>query len=343
MRQIRKYRRKIWSLMPRQRGFTLVELLVVIAIIGILVSLLLPAVQAAREAARRAQCSNNVRQMALASLNHESSHEFLPSGGWSRFFFGDPDRGFGRRQPGSWQYNILPFIEEMSIHDLGQGKSGDLQAADRVRMLESSIATFYCPTRRPVQVYVHDWGSVRNLTSNLPRSVAKSDYAVNTGDAFRTAGDPPFKSPQNYTEADLDTFPWTITDKVNDEFYQNGVSYYRSEVTISQLIDGTSKTYLVGEKYLRVESYDFSSPTWGDNQSIYTGFEWDNHRRGRQPPKRDAFGLDNWFVFGSAHQSGIQVSFCDGSVRTITYSIDPELHRLLCVRNDEQPADMGSL
>src|SRR6476620_9930575 len=103
------------------RGFTLVELLVVIAIIGILVALLLPAVQGAREAARRAQCKNHLKQLALGFILHEDAHKFLPTGGWGYMWMSHPSQGFGLNQPGGWGFTTLPYIEQQAIYDYGAG------------------------------------------------------------------------------------------------------------------------------------------------------------------------------------------------------------------------------
>ena len=102
-------------------AFTLVELLVVITIIGVLVALLLPAVQAAREAARQTQCKNNVKQLALGCLGHENAIGRFPTNGWGTDWTGDPDFGTDWRQPGGWLFNVLPYIEQQPLHDMGAG------------------------------------------------------------------------------------------------------------------------------------------------------------------------------------------------------------------------------
>ena len=135
-----------------RNAFTLVELLVVIAIIGVLIAMLLPAVQAAREAARRMQCSNNLKQLALGSLQIEAAHGCLPSGGWGWVWIGDPERGFGKDQPGGWAYTILPYIEQQDVFDLGKGADTDRVAIMQGR-LQIPITTFICPSRRQAEAY----------------------------------------------------------------------------------------------------------------------------------------------------------------------------------------------
>ena len=108
---------------PSAAGFTLVELLVVIAIIATLIGLLLPAVQSAREAARRTQCKNHLKQLGLGCVTHLDARRHLPSGGWGSKYTADPNEGTGPDQPGSWYYAILPYIEEQSLASLGAGLS----------------------------------------------------------------------------------------------------------------------------------------------------------------------------------------------------------------------------
>ena len=143
----------------RCSGFTLVELLVVISIIAILVSLLLPAVQAARESGRRSTCANSVKQMALGAIQHSETQGWLPTGGWGYFWSGDPDRGFSNRQPSGWHYNILPYIDEVALHDQGALGSPDptnngapVTANSKPGVISltqaTPVAMFQCPSRR---------------------------------------------------------------------------------------------------------------------------------------------------------------------------------------------------
>ncbi len=138
--------------------------------------------------------------------------------------------------------------------------------------------------------------------------------------------------------------------------------YYRSKVTVAQIEDGTSNTYLVGEKWMPADGYngsaDYQDPffTYGDNQSMYTGYDWDNHRVAWNPdaaqgqeyfqPSQDRAGFGARLPeprFGSAHSGGFNMVFADGSVRIISYDIDAETHRRLANRLDGQVVDSSSL
>jgi len=335
-------------------AFTLVELLVVIAIIAMLVTLLLPAVQAAREAARRTQCVNHLKQIGLAALNHESAQGSLPSGGWGKEWTADPNRGFGADQPGSWLFNVMPYMEESGVYDIAKGLTpgtDSFNAAMRT-MHETPLAAFHCPSRRSAEIYRGDWGIRYNWNANKTQFFAKNDYAANAGDGRENSGDR-YAIPKTYEEANDPAFEWSLTHDRRTPHYCTGVVYYRSETTIAKLADGTSKTIFVGEKYLRPESYTFSLPSYGDNQSLYTGFEWDNTRLTRYIPedrstevylpRRDRMGYSNVRAFGSAHEGGVNMVLCDGSVRPISYSVDAEAYRRLGNRNDGLPVDVSTL
>ncbi len=354
------------------RGFTLVELLVVIAIIGILVALLLPAIQAAREAARRTQCKDQVKNIALGCLLHADTQKFLPSGGWGRKWSADPNRGFGKNQPGSWAYNILTYIEEAALHDLGKGTTvGTPQYRQALTTLNTTpVEIFYCPSRRPPNVYPSQMPGMSTEHAFLTNvatttGIAKSDYAINSGASRQWDNVDNWLEPGSYAAAAVAN--WTLTNvcdkaapieiRVNFVHCQTGVSYYRSQVKTSQIIDGTSKTYLVGEKYLWPEGYN----GWvnvgdhlSENQGIYSGMEWDNHRVAHMPvgtswppsggstpadedyyqPRQDTGGFPNNGAFGSAHPGGLNMAMCDGSVQTISYDIDPIAHRYMAMRFD---------
>jgi prepilin-type N-terminal cleavage/methylation domain-containing protein/prepilin-type processing-associated H-X9-DG protein len=327
-----------------RRGFTLVELLVVIAIIGILVSLLLPAIQAAREAARRIQCANQIKQLALATMNHVDTHKFLPSGGWGWNWVGDPDRGYGKSQPGPWTYSVLPYMEEGTLWSMGQGETN---AATKKKLLsqmnERQPDGFICPSRRPSRptgIKPH-WAPVN--CNFIPVS-GKSDYAINVGGDALVGDLYDYAGPSSIAEAESPAYQakWPTPESIllKYGYKYNGVNELRSEIRLAQITDGTSHTYLIGEKYLRTQSYDgvgaSGSPTYdkGDNETIFTGFNRDYQRSSFFPPQQDRPGAELDSTFGSAHPGAMNMSMCDGSVQTISYDIDPETHRRLGIRDD---------
>jgi prepilin-type N-terminal cleavage/methylation domain-containing protein/prepilin-type processing-associated H-X9-DG protein len=323
-------------------AFTLVELLVVITIIAILIALLLPAVQAAREAARRGQCGNNLKQLSLGCLQHESHHGFFPSGGWGFAWTGDPDRGYGKSQPGSWCYSILPYIEQGQLHDLGVGhpseSAADIAArsAANAQRIGTPVNSFFCPTRRPAQVLpVGAPGNWTKYCGTLFGHVS-TDYAGNGGDVEDTLITGDWGTfPGNYP-AEPGFQGWPPTKSIN------GIFYVRSAVTMADISDGSSNTFLLGEKYVNPDDYT-TGVDGGDDWSMYHGCQDDTVRVvGRSeapsdlrvgwqpspncyaiyPPRQDTPGVTTGAPFGSAHPSSLNMSMCDGSVHSISYTLD---------------------
>ncbi|QDV75142.1 DUF1559 domain-containing protein [Botrimarina mediterranea] len=335
---------------PTAKAFTLVELLVVIAIIGILVALLLPAVQAAREAARRAQCTNQLKQVALAWQLHHDTHGFLPSAGWGYLWTGDPDKGFGASQPGSWAYSSLPFMEESALHDIGAGLTGAAKMEALGTTLQTPVATFYCPSRRAPAAYANP-DSVYGPGANhsTADSIARMDYAANLGPEIPVSGfgqTPPtfgrytqWKSgPQNEAAAEAGDGFYTF----NPLKYCHGISFQRSEINFRQITDGTSKTYMVGEKNVNPDYYlggagtDFGLKDIGDDQAAWVSDDLDGNRNTELLPLPDQPGVPAQLVFGSAHPGVFQMSFCDGSVASMSYSIEQTVHNSYGTRNGDE-------
>lgn len=344
-------------------GFTLVEVLIVIAIIGLLVQLMLPAIQASRERARKLSCQNHLKQLAVAAHSHLESHGYFPSGGWSGAYLADPHRGYGRNQPGSWLFGLLDYLEEPALRSAEGDRLEYFPMGDGlVSLYLSAPEIFYCPSRRSAQPYpfkrtgnAHWTLKVGQGVLLLP-AVTKSDYAVNSGDALYSAAEQFSDEPQMWVPAnydDLKTKPqqWTNTSDSSTPYFQNGVSYYRSEVRARQIVDGLSKTYLCGEKFLSTQLYEDVNVTedpamMGDNQSAWCGYEWDNHRVAWNPksrwaqdvyqPQQDnpALTFAGCFAFGSPHPSSLNMAFCDGSVRDVAYDIDMQVHRQQANRLD---------
>ena len=319
-------------------GFTLVELLVVIAIIGILVALLLPAVQAAREASRRTQCKNQVKQLALGCVVHQEALRHFPTGGWGWDWVGDPDRGFGPDQPGSWMFNILPYMEQGPLHDLGSDGNPDTitpqQMEGASQVIQSPLAILTCPTRRPVVPFKRQFTYI-NANSRMD-AVGRSDYAANSGPTINELE----PGPSSYERAK--SHRWS-SDSRQDVLM--GISHQRSEVRVGQIEDGTSNTYLIGEKHVRPMHYE-TGQDGGDDETWCSGFVNDNARVGRFTPVGDSdnFQISNSrFRFGSAHPAGWNVAFCDGSVHFLSFDINETTHLRLSHRSDGEVADRSQL
>ncbi len=296
-------------------GFTLVELLVVIAIIGVLVALLLPAVQSAREAGRRMQCSNHLRQMGLAVHAFHGQHKTLPP---ARYFDEYP----------SWFVLILPFVEGANQYALWDLERPYYDPANE-EARQQIVQIFFCPSRRRPGLSIQgddDDGSGTHMPGSL------GDYAGSAGNNVQPPG-PTFGGTFPYWDASANGA--LVTHKSFGDNFLKPAGWTRHHVSINDLEDGTSNTLLAGEKHMR----DDRIGIYPDDGSIYNGDYATSQIRsgGRNIPlakgPADPVCCHN---FGGPHPGVCQFVLADSHVKPISVTINPRVLDQLTVRDDGQ-------
>ena len=290
--------------MPRRFGFTLIELLVVISIIGLLVALLLPAIQFA-QTARRMSCANNLKQVGLAAIQHEHVYRHYAT------------KTEALWKEATWITAIMPFMEEEALFNewarlvgyrSNHGLAAPVQTSSRSyeQIVATPVAVLYCPSRRPPLSYPTALGST--FTGG------RTDYALNGGASAR---------PDEFHTK----WPGIWNPDTDDGLPPRPVRY-------KDIKDGLSKTYLIAEKAVSTDHYTTGGDD-GDQVTIFHCPRGSCVRWAKRVPGPDVPSNDNCMRchnFGSAHPTSFNSVFCDGSVHSLTYDISFATHAALASR-----------
>jgi prepilin-type N-terminal cleavage/methylation domain-containing protein/prepilin-type processing-associated H-X9-DG protein len=303
----RSHQEKIMSHTKRRKAFTLIELLVVIAIIAVLIGLLLPAVQKVREAAARTQCSNNLKQIGLASHNFHDSYQFLPPA-----FIGDNSEGLNGWA--TWGALLLPYIEQTAQYNLWDIKY--LASEQPLAAVQTQVKIYLCPSR-PL--------AVPSIGDFRPEGAALTDYAASFGTHAAYT---------NSTGALIPNLPNVAVDSSGRPY----LTKWSSQTNFASITDGTSSTTLIGEKSIRPNSLRGKN----EDRSVFGGNRNNTRRmmgisnvngdiRPLLPPDNQNLPFAN-SSFGGPHPGVTNFVFVDGSVRSLRISTNVSVLTALVTR-----------
>jgi prepilin-type N-terminal cleavage/methylation domain-containing protein len=286
--------------MSKRRAFTLIELLVVIAIISILIGMLLPAVQKAREAASRISCANNLKQIGLAMHTYHNDFERLPPSRVYPVNIIVKDQLVFEGGP-TWAVFILPYLEQDNFYRQWNVSATYYDQAPGARLY--NVKGYFCPSRRTAK------------------------------DGFSVFGDTPPISPPDYPNTPGGLADYAVVDPTGTDNGGNGSFRITNGVRFAEFTDGQSNTLLVGEKHVAVGRYGYG---WTDCSTYNGNYGVCSSRAASRlyPPTTNP--NDTGWKFGSRHTGLVMFCLADGSVRPVPESINPLTYELLGTRNDGQ-------
>lgn len=329
-------------------GFTLVEMLVVVAVIGILIALVVPAVNQARETARAVHCKGNLRQLAAACDHHKNAHGFLPYAGYNGMGkaerVGDPDLGFHNTQTGGWLFNILPYVEQAALHDMGTGMSDADKAVQFAKRVAIPVPVYSCPTRGSTLFSGAKTLRTWDNTTLSVGSIARADYGGCWG-----GSKPPGDGNGNGADGAMNRYA---------EIASSGLG---TGCVVEAITDGLSNVFLCGERSLDLDQYSPAANSISCNNagwsigpegdvycSVLVSFLSSSVPMITNPPSQDASGLSRCHpqniesyasAFGGPH-AVLNMAMCDGSIRGIGFDIEPAIFAKIGVMNDGGTADL---